>query len=138
MKMILYKNNSDLNVIEKDLTKLGEKEIFIKKDFNVSNPILHLKTFIDECNYLFFPDLNRYYVIKNKIKTSLWKLEVETDVLMTFKDVLYNSTIELNKTDNSNYFDGNLNFDVRTETLKYESDIEVEEKETTILVTVGG
>lgn len=138
MKMILYKNNSDLNVIEKDLTKLGEKEIFIKKDFNVSNPILYLKTFIDECNYLFFPDLNRYYVIKNKIKTSLWKLEVETDVLMTFKDVLYTSTIELNKTDNSNYFDGNLNFDVRTETLKYESDIEVEEKETTILVTVGG
>ena len=116
MKMILYKNNSDLNVIEKDLTKLGEKEIFIKKDFNVSNPILYLKTFIDECNYLFFPDLNRYYVIKNKIKTSLWKLEVETDVLMTFKDVLYTSTIELNKTDNSNYFDGNLNFDVRTET----------------------
>lgn len=138
MKMILYKNDSDLNVIEKTLTKLGEKEILLKKDFNISNSTLYLKTFIDECNYLFFPDLNRYYLIKNKVKTSLWKIEVETDVLMTFKDVIYNSTIELSKTDNSNYFDGSLNFDVRTEVLKYESDVEVEEKETTILVTVGG
>lgn len=136
--MFLYKNDSDLNVIEKDLIKLGETEIFLKKDFNISNPTLYLKTFIDECNYLFFPDLNRYYVIKNKIKNSLWKIELETDVLMTFKDVLYSSTIELSKTDNANYFDGSLNFDVRTEVLKYESDVEVEEKETTILVTVGG
>ena len=138
MKMILYKNNSDLNVIEKDLTKLGESEIFLKKDFNISSPTLYLKTFIDECNYLFFPYLNRYYAMTNKVKSSLWKIELETDVLMTFKEVIYNSTIELNKTDNANYFDGSLNFDVRTETLKYESDIEVEEKETTILVTVGG
>lgn len=138
MEIILYKNSSDLNVIEKDLTKLGEKEILLKKDFNLSNPTLYFKTFIDECNYLFFPDLNRYYLIKNKIKTSLWKIEIETDVLMTFKDVLYSSTIELSKTDNANYFDGSLNFDVRTEVLKYESDVEVEEKETTILVTVGG
>lgn len=138
MEIILYKNNSDLNVIEKDLIKLGEKEILLKKDFNISNPTLYFKTFIDECNYLFFPDLNRYYIVKNKTNSNLWKVEIETDVLMTFKDVIYNSTIELSATDNGNYFDGGLNFDVRTEVLKYESDIEIEEKETTILVTVGG
>lgn len=138
MKIVLYKNNSDLNVIEKDLTKLGEKDVFLKKDFDIFNPTLYLKTFIEECNYLFFPDLNRYYIVQNKTKTSLWKVELETDVLMTFKDVIYKSNIELNATDNGNYFDGSLDFDVRTEILKYESNVEIAEKETTILVTVGG
>lgn len=138
MKLILYKNNSDLNVIEKDLSKLGEKDVFLKKDFDIFNPTLYLKTFIEECNYLFFPDLNRYYIVQNKTKNSLWKVELETDVLMTFKDVIYNSNIELSATDNGNYFDGSLDFDVRTEILKYESNVEVAEKETTILVTVGG
>ena len=138
MKIFLYKNNSDLNVIEKDLTKLGEKDVFLKKDFDIFNPTLYLKTFLDECNYLFFPDLNRYYIVKNKTNGNLWKVELETDVLMSFKDVLFSSTIQLDKTDNTNYFDGSLNFDVRTEVLKYESNVEVQDKETTILLTVGG
>lgn len=138
MEIFLYKNNSDLNVIEKDLTKLGEKDVFLKKDFDIFNPTLYLGTFLDECNYLFFPSLNRYYIVKNKANANLWKIELETDVLMSFKDVLFSSTIQLNKTDNANYFDGSLNLDVRTEVLKYESDVEVQDKEATILLTVGG
>lgn len=98
MNIILYKNQSPPNKIEKSLTgeHTFENVRFIEKEsLSVTAPrvVLNYTTEISDImafNYCFIPKLNRYYYIDN-ISTDggLIILNCRCDVLMSFKSDIF-------------------------------------------------
>lgn len=63
MKVYLYKNASDNNVVNKNITQIAEYDINIYGDNVKENPTIILKynASILGCNYIYIPDFGRYY-----------------------------------------------------------------------------
>ena len=111
MRIIFYTNNSDSNELNKNINLITELQCNVNKDnLDVLSPILFLSYFdIKELNinYCYIEELNRYYFINSYTieKNNLIKLQLETDVLMTFKnDILLSSGIVKETKNNQNNF----------------------------------
>lgn len=107
----LYISNSEKNKVDKNLTLLEEKvNCIYKDDTNVLNPtiLLEFSEQIKNVNYIYLSDKNRYYFITNKKMTNGGKiaLELEVDVLTSFKSEIRN--IEATITRNENKKNGYL------------------------------
>lgn len=88
----LYKNNNDINYMNKSLTTLTTcSDIKLKEPTNIVSPTFILSGIntsdIIDTNYLYYPEFKRYYFIKDKTSTNndLWELHCEVDVLETFR-----------------------------------------------------
>lgn len=99
MQIALYKNKSDKIVARKSIgdpiaTISG---IVVKEDglFSTKNPTVILQldgdwTDITDFNYCRIYQTDRYYYVTNHVaEGGLLRLELETDVLMSFKDDIY-------------------------------------------------
>lgn len=116
MEILLYTNNSDNNVLNKDIVL--QKQIVCyanKENIDILSPDI-LLSYIDikalNINYCYIKELNRYYYINSYKyeKNHLLKLTLQTDVLMTFRDnILLSSGIVKNTKNIQNY---NSNFEV--------------------------
>ena len=116
MDILLYTNNSDSNVLNKDIVL--QKQIVCyanKENIDILSPDI-LLSYIDikalNINYCYIKELNRYYYINSYKyeKNHLLKLTLQTDVLMTFRDnILLSSGIVKNTKNIQNY---NSNFEV--------------------------
>ena len=111
MRIIFYTNNSDSNELNKNINLITELNCNVNRDnLNILSPILFLSYFdIKELNinYCYIEELNRYYFINSYTieKNNLIKLQLETDVLMTFKnDILLSSGIVKETKNNQNNF----------------------------------
>lgn len=89
-----YKNNSDNKVLNKDLNRIiNDIPIILKDDTDLLNPtfILDYSQFIYSCNYVYIPELYRYYYIDNIIYSQQRVyIECHTDVLMTYRTEILN------------------------------------------------
>lgn len=116
MDILLYTNNSDNNVLNKDI--VFQKQIVCyanKENIDILSPDI-LLSYIDikalNINYCYIKELNRYYYINSYKyeKNHLLKLTLQTDVLMTFRDnILLSSGVVKNTKNIQNY---NSNFEV--------------------------
>ena len=116
MDILLYTNNSDSNVLNKDI--VFQKQIVCyanKENIDILSPAI-LLSYIDikalNINYCYIKELNRYYYINSYKyeKNHLLKLILQTDVLMTFRDnILLSSGVVKNTKNIQNY---NSNFEV--------------------------
>lgn len=93
-----YRLVSPANKINKDITMIQHIDLKLRKDFDFNNPylILNRKNIdIDSFNYVLME--NRYYFVKNKtrLNNSLVKIDLELDPLMTFKDFILNSNLNI-------------------------------------------
>lgn len=111
MRIIFYTNNSDSNELNKNINLVTELQCNVNRDnLDILSPILFLSYFdIKELNinYCYIEELNRYYFIDSYTieKNNLIKLQLETDVLMTFKnDILLSSGIVKETKNNQNNF----------------------------------
>lgn len=121
----IYNNKSNKNIVNKDIEFLQEISFSFKDDSDITNPILILQTY-KSGNYCFIPELNRYYYIDRieLMKGGFYKLYLEIDVLMSYKDQLINA--EWYSVDGENIVINNeIDF---TELLDYEQ----------FLITIGG
>ena len=92
MTAILFNNISDSREINKNLTELSTINITLYLDTNVVNPVFKLKNFINNANYMYVPDLHRYYYINNyTISNQCVYLHCSVDVLSTYKAEILNS-----------------------------------------------
>lgn len=92
MTAILYNNTSDSREINKNLTELATINITLYLDTNVTNPVFKLKNFLNNANYMYVPDLHRYYYINNyTLSTQCVYLHCSVDVLMSYKTELLNT-----------------------------------------------
>lgn len=87
MKVKIYNNKSNKNIVNKKIEFLQEISFDFKDDSDITNPILILQSY-KKGNYCFIPDLNRYYYIDriDLMNGGLYKLYLEIDVLMSYKD----------------------------------------------------
>ena len=116
MDILLYTNNSDSNVLNKDIVLQAQLVCYAKKEnIDILSPDI-LLSYIDikalNINYCYIKELNRYYYINSYKyeKNHLLKLTLQTDVLMTFRDnILLSSGVVKNTKNIQNY---NSNFEV--------------------------
>lgn len=98
MKLEIYNNNSNNNVINKNITLVNEIYFNLKSDNSILQPILILKNYIGG-NYCYIDKFKRYYFINDVrlLNGGLYELQLNVDVLMTYKDEIMNNPITTSK-----------------------------------------
>lgn len=101
MTAILYNNLSDSRKINKNLTELSTINITLYLDTNVETPVFKVKNFINNANYMYVPDLHRYYYINNyTLSNQCVYLHCTVDVLETYKTEILNSECLISRSEN--------------------------------------
>lgn len=143
MKLILYKCYNDSNTINKNLTEPLELDIKLKKTQPISSPLIILKDDngkIDAYNYAYIEFFKRYYFITKNERgnNNTINLQLDCDVLESFKTDILNSDSIIKKSNKSTYADIPLSVDSRSKAHTFKSDVTLPDKTTTILTTIGG
>lgn len=89
MKIVLYYNPDDNNVVSKRLEKIAEYDNVFSRDFlEIENPKIVIEGNIDRVNYAYIPNLRRYYYVTDTehLRTGMSILKCHVDVLMSFAD----------------------------------------------------
>ena len=100
MRAILYSNASDKVVVSKSLTQLKEIQIELKDDTSLVNPtfIFSVSSKYPEANYIFVPDLGRYYYINDiTFSQNRGYINCHVDVLMSFWNKFKNNTCVISR-----------------------------------------
>ena len=143
MKLILYKTNSPRNKVGKILTVSKEIPITLKRDDPKENPKIRIENSkLDKAyNYAYIDVFNRYYFI-NSITTlnyTLSELELETDLLETYKDNILASTgLISHAIREGDYRLTNPKTSDKYEMELFESDVELTKSNTILLTTISG
>lgn len=92
MKLKIYNNKSNKNIVNKKIEEIQEISFNFKDYSDITNPILILQTY-KTGNYCYIPDLKRYYYIDRieLMKGGFYRLYLEIDVLMSYKEEIINA-----------------------------------------------
>lgn len=87
----LYHNASPVNKIGKNLTdELVTSDVLLKDDVSILKPVFKVRDVrsIITYNYLYCPELQRYYFIDDivSVHNDLWEISCHVDVLETYKN----------------------------------------------------
>lgn len=144
MLLHLYTTSDGDNVINKTLTDQFTIEIVLKRDVDLINLELVLKTVtagVDykDFNYLHIPELGRYYFIRQiqSINADMYRLVCECDYIETYKTQILNSEAKYKRRIKSGDF-GEIVPDFtgrETETI-YKSNVTLSKSGKTILSTL--
>ena len=98
MELQIYNNNSNTNVLNKKITLIDTLEFNLKADNSILQPILILKNY-SSGNYCYIKEFRRYYYIADiRVLTGgLYQLQLEIDVLMTYKNKIMTNPITTQK-----------------------------------------
>ena len=98
MQLKIYNNNSNTNVLNKNITLVNTLDFSLKIDNSILQPVLILKNY-STGNYCYIEKFNRYYYITDiKLLTGgLYQLQLDIDVLMTYKDIIMTNPISTSK-----------------------------------------
>ena len=95
MQLNLFQNNSDKNVMWKQITTKANLTGTLREDCSIIDPIIRVEgisgTDLPFINYCEIVEFGRYYYIKDIVLVgNLYELRCHIDVLMTYKDQLRN------------------------------------------------
>lgn len=120
MEIQLKYNNQPMNKISKSLSQVVTLNGTLREESSIVDPVI-LVEYADPltANYAYIPAFRRYYYIKEAtvfrdnlvegVHHTLWRLELHTDVLMTFSEGILGSPCIISKS--TNYYDMYLNDD---------------------------
>ena len=144
MQLVLYKNVSSDNTINKVLTNGTVFNINLKRETDILNPDLFLVTLTgidyNDFNYAEIVELNRFYFIDSisSVNASLFKLECSTDVLETYKTEILNTEASFKKSIQvGDYGEVDLKTSTKKLTEFFDSDLELEPSNDVILSVLG-
>ena len=104
MKITLYKVSDENNKIDKMLSSGFSMTGSLKEESNVLRPTILINADNPTSyNYMYIDDFKRYYYIKEmtSIRTGLWRLTCEVDVLKTYASQVKNLSCIVDKQSNS-------------------------------------
>ena len=101
----LYHNASPANKIGKNLTdELVTSDVLLKDDVSILKPVFKVRDVrsIITYNYLYCPDLQRYYFIDDivSVHNDLWEISCHVDVLETYKNSILGQTAVIKRQQN--------------------------------------
>lgn len=114
MTINLYVNTSDNRYLQKTLASvLNNVPCVFKEDTSLENPVVIISpdNFRHNANYVYIPELSRYYYITDKtFSKQRVMLHLKCDVLMSFKDSIKQCECVAIRSANqyNNYLDDNL------------------------------
>ena len=142
--LILYKNKSSDNTLNKTLTEPLEIRVILKRDIDLTNPELILRDVIGydltEYNYCEISELNRFYFIDSieSITNETNLFRCTCDVLSTYKlDILQCNARLKRSLKTGDYMSLQLDESVKKNVETFASDVSLTTDKTIILTTVG-
>lgn len=142
-EFILYKVMDNENVIGKTMTKVRSFNITIKDNVSVVSPNIRLKESshdVNGANYCYISSFDRYYFIRDvRTNSPLIELELECDVLESFKEDILNSYGDVKRgleEDDYPQIVGTL--DIRKTVQLAVSSTELGKERSMVLTTIGG
>lgn len=93
-EIVTYRSSAEINRVDKTsyLTEVFTYKGYFRNEQNITSPIITIDVKGDnpvpEFNYVYIPLFNRYYFVTGYevIRTDLWNVYLEVDVLMTYKN----------------------------------------------------
>ena len=141
MKVEFYTTTDNLKTVNKTLTLNKEMNITFRQSVNEQNPVIIMSLDnLQNSNYVHIPTFNRYYFISdvNNYTADLVRLNLTTDLLMTYKDIILNTTVQITATEKPSYLSTGLPTKTMTEKRIVKSDVTLEKENSLILTTIGG
>ena len=143
MKLTLFKTIDPRNKVTKTLTEGKELLITLKHDEPKENPRIKISNsqLVDNYNYAYIDIFKRYYFINSitKLNYNLSELELETDLLTTYKDCVLASTgLISHAIREGDYKLTNPKTSDNFEMELFESDAELTKANTILLTTISG
>ena len=142
--LILYKNKSSDNTLNKILTEPLEIRVILKRDIDLTNPELILRDIIGydltEYNYCEISELNRFYFIDSieSITNETNLFRCTCDVLSTYKlDILQCKARLKRSLKTGDYMSLQLDESVKKNVETFNSNVSLTTDKTIILTTVG-
>lgn len=113
MKIIFYTNESSNNTLNKNIAEKLNIDVTFKNDFDLVSPVFLMSNIDfnkDNINYCYIEELKRFYFIStwSLVRNDLIQVSLQTDYLMTYKDVVLNATGEIIETENKKLYTGKL------------------------------
>ena len=140
MEIRLYTTNEPHNKIGKTLLNESIYDITLKDVTDILAPSIRINSDTPIlANYAYIPDFQRYYFVGNIVVTNkrIYTLNLECDVLESFKEDILASYGLITRTEQGNvFFDGDLNSEVRKEVETFESNVTPTLNPTIVLVTI--
>lgn len=145
MKIILYYNSSENNVIGKTLSNVTELDGNLRDSSDITNPVILITSDTKpNANYAYIDNFNRFYFISEitAYRSNSFILKLKVDVLESYKEQIKKLKVVLSETENtgkSMY----LNSDIWIRNVKDKTDIitfpnGLSENGEFILITAGG
>lgn len=96
MILKLYKNISEKNVVDKDITELAVITGTLRDDCSIINPVIMIEDTagfdLKFTNYAYIEEFGRFYYINNIVcKNNLFELQMHVDVLKTHANGIRNN-----------------------------------------------
>lgn len=141
MQVEFYHTADNANTVNKTLQPIKTLNIIFRMAVNEATPFIIMnKNNLTGSNYVHIPNFNRYYFISNveNYTAKLVRIELTTDLLMTYKDVILNTPVLITATEKPSYFSSNLPTQTKTIKRIVKSDVTLNKESSLILTTIGG
>lgn len=105
MNIVFYKNNSDINKLNKSLSPVLNVQGHLKEGCSIIHPVIKLKynaSIVNGSNYAAIPAFGRYYFISGSpiIEGDTMTITLSVDVLMSFKNDILNADVIAKRSSN--------------------------------------
>lgn len=141
MQVEFYHTADNANTINKTLQPITTVNIIFRQAVNESTPfILMNRDKLTGSNYVHIPNFNRYYFISSvdNYTANLVRINLVTDLLMTYKDDILNTPVLITATEKPSYFSSTLPTQTKTIKRVVKSDVTLNKENSLILTTIGG
>ena len=104
MNINFYKNTSDNNVLNKNITLISTHNIKLKDECNIMTPSILIHGDIsNDINYAYIEKWGRYYYVRDKksLNNGIYEINLTVDVLMSFKEKILNLQCIIDKQQDS-------------------------------------
>ena len=104
MDINFYKNTSDNNVLNKNITLISTHNIKLKDECNIITPSILIHGDIsNDINYAYIEKWGRYYYVRDKksLNNGIYEIFLKVDVLMSFKEKILNLQCIIDKQQDS-------------------------------------
>lgn len=141
MKVEFYKTSDNPRTVNKTLQLTRTVDIIFRQAVDEQAPLIIMSNDnVAGANYVKIPNFNRYYFISSvdNFTAGLVRLHLTTDLLMTYKDIILNSPVQITATERPSYLSESLPTQTKISKRIVKSDVTLNKTTSLVLTTIGG